>query len=814
MEFMQSRSPAKPLEWRYGAMIFILIFASFSPYLFLDFGFHNDFTIWEYNNRICCSGFPENPHLINVGRFLQAYLQGFYLSFFTDLGSLAFGRAAGMAVAGLGAVMLASAVIKNGMGRVAGAAFGAAVFLLPSAQVNLGWVTNFVPGLFNAVLVLYAASIFPAWQALSNREKSARTRLGASFLILLATLFNYPPTIGFFLIPVMVRIVYSGVAKRDERTQALYAIIFFVLVCLAYFIIHRFVYMKLLDITFPQHSFYRFDIARDLLGNAWMFLTGIVPVMLNLWNPAPVPAIAWSVFFLITAPAAYAVYRNCQTSASREVLARSAIITIFMIVIFGAINAPGMLAIGRPPAFYRTWHPGTAAVLFLLFHSIESLRWKAARISAILACLATGCFFSFNSSMYLASTLSSQFKHAVAQISAQFSRDRDRYIIVEKRPESRLFGRQRWGELGFIHILPRGHGIYILGRYFDYHVHPVIQNIVARQQVNHLLLESELLEKSSSIFPRSHAEADNTPFGNIFDHRADTFYEMTGSMPSTIDVVGSGSASIACYRIYAGIDTPPSRAPRAWRLSGSNDGRVWEALDSQSNQIAWREGENRVFVSRKTGNYKHYRFEIDRTGRDDPVQIAEMQLFTLASACQEPDLPEEHMIDSGLIKSITSTTDAISVSLAGTATASSLSDPPFRLQRALDNIYYTFWETRGPFPIKVDFRFFAKKKIQCYAFQAGADRAGDRMPRSWKLLGSNDGLTWNVLDSRADEPAWSDAKGLGDANNNARRRYLVPAPDSYWFYKMEFLSVYDSEGIFRLYEMALSEDRDCLHSMP
>lgn len=795
-------------------MIVTLIFLSFSPYLFFDFGFHNDFTIWAYNNKICCSGFPENPHLINVGRFLQAYLQGIYLWFFTDLGSLAFGRAFGLAFACIGAVMLASAAIKNGMGRLSGAAFGAAVFLLPSAQVNLGWVTNFVPGLLNAVLVLYATSIFPDWQSLLNREESARIRLGTSFFLLLATLFIYPPTIGFFLLPAMIRAIYSGLKKREERSQALYALAFFALVCLVYFFIHRVVYMKLLGITFPQHSFYRFDIAHDLLGNVRMFFSGILPVMLNLWNPAPSPAVALPVFLLIAGPAAYAVYRNCQASVPREALANSAITAIFILAIFGAMNAPGMLAIGRPPAFYRTWHPGTAAVLLLLFHGIESFRPAAIRKSIIFALLLAGCFFSFNSSMHLATTLSNQFKYAVSQISAQFSPDRERYIIVEKRPESLLFGRHRWGELGFIHILPTGHAIYILGKYFDYHVHPVIENIVARQDDNLLLLESELLEKSGSIFPRSSAEAVNKPFDNIFDFRVDTFFEKPGPTPATIDIAGSKPESITCYRIYAGVDTSPSRAPRAWRLSGSNDRHAWDALDRQSDQTAWREGESRLFTPGKTGNYKHYRFEVDQAGPEEPVQISEIQLFTRASSCQEPNLPQERMVDPGLVKSMASAADAIPVRLAGTATASSLSDPPFRLQRALDNIYYTFWETRGPFPIKADFRFFEKKKIQCYAFQAGADRAGDRMPRSWKLLGSNDGLAWNVLDSRTDEPVWTEAAGLGDANNNARRRYVVPSPDSYQFYKMEFLSVYNREGIFRLYEMAFSEDRDCLRSIP
>lgn len=803
---MQTNNFEKLNGWRYNAIIIILIYLSFSPYLFFDFGFHNDFTIWSYDNKNCCSGFPENPHLINIGRFLQAYLQGIYLWFFTDLRSLVFGRAFGIAFACIGAIMLSFAARKNGMGNLSSVAFGTAVFLLPPAQVNLGWVTNFVPGLLNAVFVLYAASIFPDLKSILSGEKLPRIWLVICALLLLSTLFIYPPTVGFFLLPAMIRIMYSGLNKREDQLQAAYAFLFFTLTCAVYFLMHRFVIMKVFDITFPASSFYRFDIAIGLLGNFTKFFHEIVPVMLNLWNPAPSTVIATSALLLVVAPAIFLVYKDCRTSPPRKVLTHFAIITSVWLVLFLAINTPGLMAIGQPPSFYRAWHPGMAAVLLLFFYRIEFFRSAAIKKSAIFALLLIGCFFSFNSSMHLATTLSKQFKYAVSQIGAQFSPpEREHYVIVEKRPNSLLFGHPRWGELGFIHILARGHGIYILKQYFDYGIHPIIESVVAKQDNNSLLLEPELLEKSSWFFPRSPADPLNKPFDSSFDFRVDTFFEKQNVLPMTMDIVGTRSANIECYKIHAGIEKSPSYAPRSWSLNGSNDGQDWVILDRQSNQTAWHAGESRLFIPKQTGSYKHYRLEVDSSNQPGLVRISEMQLFSRLSACQNPKLAQEVMIAPSFLKSLASVSDdAMSVKLAGVATESGLSDPPFRIQRALDNIYYTFWETLGLFPIDVDLKFFENKQIKCYAFQAGADKASKRMPKSWKLMGSNDGDNWNVLDARSNEIKWTD---------NSRRTYLIASPGSYRSYRIEFLSVNGGSHL-RLYEMALSEDRECAHTIP
>ena len=803
---MLTRLIDKLLEFRFSTLIVILLFVSFSPYLFFDFGFHNDYTIWAYNNKDCCSGFPENSHLINVGRFLQAYLQGMYLWFFTDLHSLVYGRAAGLIFACIGAILLATIARKNGMDKFSSAAFGAAVFLLPLAQVNLGWVTNFVPGLFNAVLVLYATLIFPDLQSVLNKNRRARIKVGICALLLLSSLFNYPPTIGFFLIPVMIRMMYKGFTQRQERLQVAYAFVFFAAVCVTYFVLHRFVFMPIFDIVFPASSFYRFDISPSIFNNIIKFFLDIAPAMLNVWNPAPSLVVALGVFVFVVAQPILMVYKNYQTTLSNTVIKQSVIFVAAWFVLFMSMNSPGLLAIGEPPSFYRTWHPGMAAVLLLLFYNVDLLRSIVVKKSIIIMFLIIGGLFSFNSSMHLSSVLSKQFKYALSQINSQFSpTEREHYLLIEKRPESSLFGHSRWGELGFIHILSRGHAIYILREYFNHNIHPIVESIVVQQSKNEILIEADLLEKSQTYFPRSPADAINLPFATAFDFRIDTYFEKSGPMPVVMDIVGTKSASVTCYRLHAGIDASPARAPRSWRLTGSNDGEVWTELDRQFDQVAWQEGASRLFVPKHTNErYLRYRLEVDESNQPGFTRVSQLQLYTRKDACQETILLDESGVDPVILKSLASISETMPVKLAGMATQSGLSDPPFRLQRALDNIYYTFWETLGHFPLNVKFKFFENKQIKCYSLQSGGDKANHRMPRSWRFMGTNDGVNWKTLDTRSDENKWTD---------NERRIFKISTFGEYRSYQIEFLSV-NGGRFFRLYNMALSEDSQCNHSIP
>src|SRR3990167_4207007 len=625
-------------------IIIFLLFLSYLPYLTYNFGFHNDFEIWNTENKVCCSWFSEFWHLTRVGRVLQAILQSIYLANFTDLQSLVVGRGLGIAFAAIGAILISIISRKHGMDKFTSIAFGAGVFLLPPAQINLGWVTNFIPGIFNAALVLFAALLFPAWISLRKYRWRAFLLLTICFVLLLASLFIYPPTAGFFLLPITIGIIYKGL-RKEEIVQTFFTLTFYGLACVTYFVFHRYIFMKYYKIEFAADSFYRFDLASSVIENLTVFIKEICFVMLNLWNTVPSILVAGVVSAIIVISLIHGAKRRPFESGQRsDSIWYTILVGEALLVIFLVMNLPGLIPVGGPPNFYRAWHPGMAMVLLLFLRGSDFHLFVPFKKLIISILLLVGAFFAFNSSHHIASTLSRQFIYATEQVKNQFFENRSRYFIVEYRPDAFFFGKKRWGEFGFIHVLTSSHVNYITSEYLGKTARSGVDNLVIKYNENYLFLDPALIDKTTkeTEYKNLIKSPENIPgvtvelvglatasipsqneFGLMMalDNLYYTFWEIEALDPVYADLRFYKEKVIRCYLIEAGIDKAGDRMPHAWRLWGSQDGNEWFLLDTRTDEANWSDKSRRIYKIPNTSPYNIYSFEFLETNGHKILRI-------------------------------------------------------------------------------------------------------------------------------------------------------------------------------------------------
>jgi hypothetical protein len=121
-------------------------------------------------------------------------------------------------------------------------------------------------------------------------------------------------------------------------------------------------------------------------------------------------------------------------------------------------------------------------------------------------------------------------------------------------------------------------------------------------------------------------------------------------------------------------------------------------------------------------------------------------------------------------------------------------NPNYGIERAFDDSLqeWSFWETPMNEPIVVDLEYRTAQTLSAYTMQSGPVESG-RMPISWTILASIDGVTWNLIDERHEMEIW---------RHNEERKFVVKSAGAYPFYRFVFEKT-DRPGIMRIYEIGL-----------
>ncbi|MDD5708821.1 MAG: hypothetical protein PHR35_23140, partial [Kiritimatiellae bacterium] len=84
--------------------------------------------------------------------------------------------------------------------------------------------------------------------------------------------------------------------------------------------------------------------------------------------------------------------------------------------------------------------------------------------------------------------------------------------------------------------------------------------------------------------------------------------------------------------------------------------------------------------------------------------------------------------------------------------------------------------------------------VTTYALTSANDMP-DRDPAAWRVLGSQDGTNWTLLDERKDEPVWE--------KRHSRKVFNLSNSTAYARYRIEFLGVHNQAPLFPLAEIEL-----------
>ena len=103
----------------------------------------------------------------------------------------------------------------------------------------------------------------------------------------------------------------------------------------------------------------------------------------------------------------------------------------------------------------------------------------------------------------------------------------------------------------------------------------------------------------------------------------------------------------------------------------------------------------------------------------------------------------------------------------------------------------SFWEAAISSPVTLDVSYSSPTLIDHYGFESG--ETGERMPKSWSLLASNDGKTWVKLDTRSLQDPWSP---------NQRRLFQFDNHVSFLKFRFIFVEAFDPQ-VMRIYEILL-----------
>jgi hypothetical protein len=665
-------------EKRLIALLVGLLFAGLFTGIFLDYGVHNDYSVFTYNNHRCCLHYPESQHLFWIGRPLGALLLNINLLFVSSIAGFKWLRLFSFGLT----VLLFLAIHYQFKRETPGLARESlltafAIAILPAPILYVFWITNAVPGLLTAILATLAyIRVYDGY--LTGDARLAKR----GYALLFVTFLIYPATSYFFLLFTCWRVLTN--AKILERKWFMRTAFEFVMMGMmsgVYFIFLKltntptFVKIFFSDLQPRPGGAYVASLASSLeerLAPALEYVRRAAELWFQEWigHPLVLSAIILAVFIPATLLAARRDTAPLGSGFARLAVARL-LAPLFAFVVSAA---PIVLATAGFVAT-RNSYVGSAIVALVVLTSIIGIAACLGRRRAGYIVIAVLCVVAILAGSYRLTSAAfnahqelSYVRRALAQYSPHINgvmiyvpADNSTIVgppISDAYDDFYFMGTNRTPIEGF----PRG-VLKELG--LDYRNLPVSFTNAQQAVVVHvkgnievcmdgagfyipdpgkscLIREGQVKEEQpghTDLWITLHAP-DNPVFGiaQAFDGSITpgSFWETRINEPVIFDIDYKKPMVMRTYSIHAGPYVP-YRMPTAWKVFGSNDENTWDLLQEETGVKPWQVNEQRTYaIPGDKPAYRDYRVEFDKAGDDKILRIYDLNFLVAVPAGEKP----------------------------------------------------------------------------------------------------------------------------------------------------------------------------------
>lgn len=668
----------------YFALSLVTYFAVFSPVLLLPIAYHDDLNFFAMGLSDEFFKHPQSVYHTIYGRPIAAIILNLLIPAIDTVSSLGGVRFFGIII--LSVISSSFALYLNSLKLKPTVSFliSTSIFLLPGVLFFIFMVQalhNIIPLLFTFLAAILSLNAFSAEQSKKNQSYITKYfLLLLSFLLVLISLFIYPGTSTFFVVPLIARILFSGIVNFEkEKKQILLSTAPFVMACFTFYVTQRFIISKIMKSAFPTQFSHLseifggrsvFSLSSDLLYKVDFLIDEIFVRGLNLWNIYILHEVAFFVFACIFISLSIALTKFIL-NGQRVVFLFSLAGVLSLLLAFSV--APQLVASQANPMF-RTLVPFSASIILFLVWA-----WRNCciifKLKSHYFIGGTALFFSmavmFGSANILTSAVGQfiGYKHVETKLNNKALNARGSYNVHFIYPPHGI----RHNYLGFRSITDefnnRNTGYTLIVQSLlelnknlktDEHKSKLINVddfpcVSASEENSNILPISTdaIIIDLNNLFPTSidsskkHDAAQDVilvdassatcgnyyGFGfvgaNVLRSEEGLFWQSKPGFPQWIKISFSAERYVSSYSLTAddSVYRKDDASPKSWVLQGSSDGNQWVDLDRQTGQINWRQGETRIFNIDQPGSFKFLRFVISE-GNYFLVRVKEVKLIS------------------------------------------------------------------------------------------------------------------------------------------------------------------------------------------